>query len=83
MTKDKEDILGKGTCECLFRHEKDDIIEGLVVLLDKRRKYHTLEQLKEQNMEIDPLFESMQKITLGVLKRVRNTPLCIEEEKGG
>lgn len=77
----EEDTLGKGRCSCLFRHEKDDIVEGLVTLLDKKRKDHLLENLKEQKIEIDPIFESMQKLTLNVLKRVRNTPLCIEEQK--
>jgi hypothetical protein len=77
----KEDTLGKGRCKCLFRHEKDDIVEGLVMLLDKRRMDNIQEQLKERKLEVDPIFESIQKITLDVLKRVRNMPLCIEEYK--
>lgn len=77
----EEDTLGKGRCKCLFRHERDDIAEGLATLLDKRRMANIHEHLKEQKLEADPLFESIQKTTLGVLRRVRNTPLCIEEYK--
>lgn len=77
----KEDTLGKGRCKCLFRHERDDIVEGLVMLLDKRRMDNISERLKEKRLEVDHVFESTQKITLDVLKRVRNTPLCIEEYK--
>jgi hypothetical protein len=77
----KEDTLGKGRCKCLFRHERVDIIEGLVALLDKRRIDNIRKNLKEQKLEVDPIFESEQKVTLDVLKRVRNTPLCIEEYK--
>ena len=77
----EEDTLGKGRCKCIFRHEKDDLISGLVMLLDKRRHDHTLEQFKTQKLGIDPLFESMQNVTLSTLKRVRNMPLCIEEQK--
>ena len=77
----EEDSLGKGRCKCLFRHERDNIAEGLVMLLDKNRMDHIKEQLKVQRYEVDPIFESEQNITLGVLTRVRNIPLCVEEYK--
>ena len=74
----EEETLGKGRCKCLFRHERDDIAEGLVMLLDKRRMDNIKDQLKERRLEVDPIFESEQNTTLNVLKRVRNIPLCIE-----
>jgi hypothetical protein len=77
----EEDTLGKGRCKCLFRHERNDIAEGLVMLLDKRRMNHISEQLKAQRHEVDPIFESEQMTTLDVLRRARHTPLCIEEYK--
>jgi len=77
----EKDTLGKGRCKCLFRHERDDLVEGLVTLLDKKRMENIRENLKEQRLETDPSFESMQKITLNTLERVRNTPLCVEEYK--
>ena len=77
----EEDSLGKGRCKCLSRHEREYIAEGLVMLLDKNRMDHIKEQLEAQRYEVDPIFESEQNITLDVLGRVRNTPVCIEEYK--
>jgi hypothetical protein len=68
----EEDTLGKGRCKCLFRHEKDEILEGLSMLLQKRK-----EELEKE--KISPIYKSMYNITENTIKRVKNTPLCIEE----
>lgn len=68
----EEDTLGKGRCRCLFRHEKDEILEGLSMLLKKRDK-----DLKKE--KTSPVYKSMYHITENTFKKVKNTPLCIEE----
>lgn len=70
----EEDILGKGRCKCLFRHEKDEILEGLSMLLQKRKE----DSKKEK---ISPVYKSMYHITENTFKRVKNTPMCIEAYK--
>jgi hypothetical protein len=60
-TASEEDTLGKGRCKCLFRHERDDIVSGLVAYLDKRRMDNIHEQLKTQSHEIDPIFGCVKK----------------------
>lgn len=70
----EEDTLGKGRCKCLFRHEKYEILEGLSMLLQKRK-----EDLKKE--KISPVYKSMYLIAENTFRRVKNTHLCIEEYK--
>ena len=73
----EKDTLGKGRCKCLFRHEKEAILEGMTLLLQKNRE----DLKKEKDPNQTPLLESMEDINVNVFIKVTQIPLCIEEYK--